>query len=103
MTDQMVSIVEQMLCPNIRDAIEVVEAASPMTYYRYTSNAAGAIYGYEQTILDSPFNRLRSPTPLPGLYLVGAWTNVGGGFEPSLASGRTAVKSWLEDLKQGRV
>jgi len=36
--DGMVSLIENTICPEIRDYIEVAVAATPLTYYRYSKN-----------------------------------------------------------------
>ncbi|MFX0153415.1 MAG: phytoene desaturase family protein [Candidatus Hodarchaeota archaeon] len=100
--DKMVDLVEQTICPNVREYIEVAEAATPLTYYRYSKNLEGAIYGYTQDLLNGPTLRLKSRGPIPGLYQCGAWTNVGGGFSASLLSGRIAAGMYLRDSKEGR-
>ena len=72
--------------------IEVQEAATPLTNYRYTLNAGGAIYGY------TPQDTLRDVrTPIRGLYLASAWTN-GGGFLPTMIGGRQATEALLEEM-----
>ena len=63
----------------------------------------GAIYGYTQDILNGPLLRLRSRGAIPGLYQVGAWTNVGGGFSTCILGGRIAAGMYLNDKKKGRV
>jgi prolycopene isomerase len=100
--DKMVEMVKDTICPNIRDYIEVAEAATPLTYYRYSKNLEGAIYGYTQDILDGPTLRLKSRGSIPGLYQVGAWTNIGGGFSSSILSGRIAAGMYLRDIREGR-
>ncbi|MFX1390928.1 MAG: phytoene desaturase family protein, partial [Promethearchaeota archaeon] len=42
--DKMVDLVERTMIPDIRSHIEVAEAATPLTYYRYSKNLEGAIY-----------------------------------------------------------
>ena len=100
--DKMVDLVEKTICPNIREHIEVVEAATPLTYYRYSKNIEGAIYGYTQDLLNGPTLRLKSRGSIPGLYQCGAWTNIGGGFSASLLSGRIAAGMYLRDVQEGR-
>ncbi|MFX0004514.1 MAG: phytoene desaturase family protein, partial [Candidatus Hermodarchaeota archaeon] len=102
LADKMVELIEKTICPNIRDYIEVAEAATPLTYYRYSKNMEGAIYGYTQDLLDGPNLRLKSRGPIPGLYQCGAWTNIGGGFSASILSGRIAAGMYLKDNKEGR-
>lgn len=100
--DKMVSMVENTICPNIREYIEVAESATPLTYYRYSKNMEGAIYGYTQDVINGPMLRLKSRGAIPGLYQVGAWTNFGGGFSTSILSGRIAAGMYLNDVKQGK-
>jgi phytoene dehydrogenase-like protein len=100
--DDLVSMVEKTISPNLRDYIEVAEVATPVTYYRYSKNMDGAIYGYTQSIMDSPMLRLSSHGAIPGLYLAGAWIGIGGGFSPSINSGRMAAGAYLQDLKKKR-
>ena len=40
--------------------------------------------------------------PVEGLYFAGAWVNIGGGFEPCMASGALAARSVLNDMEKGR-
>ncbi len=98
--DGMIQLVEKTICPNLRDHIEVAEVATPLTYYRYSKNMDGAIYGYRQGVLDSPMLRLNSRGAIPGLYNAGAWTNLGGGYEPCISSGRMAAAMCLKDLNR---
>ncbi|TFG06219.1 MAG: NAD(P)/FAD-dependent oxidoreductase, partial [Promethearchaeota archaeon] len=100
--DEMVSIVEKTICPNIRDYIEVAEAATPLTYYRYSKNIEGAIYGTTQDVTNGPMLRLKSRGAIPGLYQVGAWTNFGGGFSTTIVGGRIAAGMYLKDKKEDR-
>ncbi|MEJ2251859.1 MAG: NAD(P)/FAD-dependent oxidoreductase, partial [Candidatus Lokiarchaeota archaeon] len=100
--DKMVTMVEETLSPNIRDYIEVAEVATPLTYYRYSKNIEGAIYGTVQTVENGPLLRLKSRGAIPGLYQVGAWTNFGGGFSTSILGGRIAAGMYLKDKIEGR-
>ncbi len=76
--------------PGVRDAIEEIEVATPITNMRYTSHPGGAIYGFDQPPSEAIIWRLPNQGPLPGLYFAGAWTLPGGGFEPTLCSGYNA-------------
>jgi prolycopene isomerase len=101
--DKMIQMVENTILPDIREYIEVAEVASPLTYYRYSKNYNGAIYGYNQDVYNSPMMRLKSKTPIKGLYLAGAWTNFGGGFSTSILGGRVAAGLYLSDNKEGKI
>jgi phytoene dehydrogenase-like protein len=89
--ESMLAGVEQRF-PGLRDSIEELAVSTPLTNLRYTGNPDGAIYGTANTPAENPGFRLNYPGPVPGLYLVGAWTRPGGGFEPCLSSGYTAAK-----------
>ncbi|MFO7795482.1 MAG: phytoene desaturase family protein [Promethearchaeati archaeon] len=101
--DKMIQMVEHTILPNVREYIEIAEIASPLTYYRYSKNYNGAIYGYHQDVLNSPMMRLKSKTPIKGLYLAGAWTNFGGGFSTAILGGRVAAGLYLHDKKEGKI
>ena len=100
--DGMIKLVEDTISPNIRDYIEVAEAATPLTYYRYSKNIEGAIYGTTQDVDNGPMLRLKSRGAIPGLYQVGAWTNMGGGFSTTVLGGRIAAGMYFKDKKEGK-
>jgi phytoene dehydrogenase-like protein len=100
--EKMVSMVEETVSPNLRKYIEVAEAATPLTYYRYSKNLEGAIYGTFQTVENGPLLRLKSRGAIPGLYQVGAWTNFGGGFSTTILGGRIAAGMYIKDKMEGK-
>ncbi len=98
--EQIISFVEERALPGLSDLIVMQEASTPLTNVRFTNNTQGAIYGYDQTMDNSGFTRLAKfgqRTPIDGLYLAGAWSYPGGGFEPVMLSGIEAVKCMVED------
>jgi prolycopene isomerase len=96
--DKMIRMVEKTLCPSIREHIEVAEAATPITYYRYSKALEGAIYGTNNRVDNSPMFRLKTVTPIKNVFLCGAWTEVGGGFAPSFESGISAAENYLKSI-----
>lgn len=98
-SNNLISLFEEYLCPNVRESIEVCEAASPLTYYRYSKSLDGVIYGSNSSVDNSPVFKLGNKTPIPGLYFSGAWTNEGGGYSTALNSGRSAAKQLLKQKK----
>ena len=66
------------LVPGVRDRLTYVEAATPYTFERYSSNHRGAIYGWENSPPHVGTKRLDRVTPIGGLYLAGHWTQPGG-------------------------
>ncbi|TXT60032.1 MAG: hypothetical protein BAJALOKI2v1_140017 [Promethearchaeota archaeon] len=100
--DKLIKLLERTISPDIRDYIEVMEIATPLTYYRYSKNIQGAIYGTTQDVTNGPLFRLNSRGAIPGLYQVGAWTNFGGGYSTTILGGRIAAGMYFKDKKEGR-
>ncbi|MEI6186308.1 MAG: FAD-binding oxidoreductase, partial [Dehalococcoidia bacterium] len=87
--------------PNLRDHIEVIEVATPLTNMRYTGNPRGSIIGFDENFTGSGFLHMPMRGPLEGLYFANAWVNIGGGFEPCIASGAMASREVLQDMEKG--
>jgi prolycopene isomerase len=81
--------------------IEVREAVTPLTNWRYTRNTEGAIYGFEQSMDNSYMKRIDNRTPINGLYLASAWGNPGGGFGGVLGGGQQTFRKMMEDWAKG--
>jgi hypothetical protein len=77
----------EKLIPNLRQHIKYIEIGTPITDWRYSRNMQGSIYGSEQSVDNTYLNRLQPETPIPNLFLVGAWT-FAGGMSAALLSGR---------------
>jgi phytoene dehydrogenase-like protein len=99
LADILIDKVQKTLLPGLRDAIEVVEVATPLTNVRFTSNYRGAIYGWDQTLDNSGNRRLPHKTPIKNLYLSGAWTFPGGGYGACIPSGLICFSRVMEDWK----
>ncbi|MGZ7066322.1 MAG: phytoene desaturase family protein, partial [Candidatus Aminicenantales bacterium] len=98
MADILIDQAEKILLPGLRKAIEVRDAATPLTNLRYTANTRGAIYGWDQTLDNSGPSRFPQQTPVKNLYLAGAWTFPGGGYGACIPSGLQCfaeiMRSW---------
>nr|MDO8061564.1 NAD(P)/FAD-dependent oxidoreductase [Candidatus Freyrarchaeum guaymaensis] len=93
----------EKVAPGLREHIEVVEVATPITNIRYTGNYGGSIYGFNQTPKDNMLIRLPHEGPIRGLYFAGAWTQPGGGYEPCILSGSMAAQKLLSSMeKEGK-
>lgn len=75
--------------PGLASAIVVREVATPLTNQRFTLNPGGSWAGYEHTVADI-MSPLGPRTPVPNLFLAGAWTG-GFGETTALASGMQAA------------
>ncbi|MBN1290091.1 MAG: NAD(P)/FAD-dependent oxidoreductase [Actinobacteria bacterium] len=82
--------------PGIREDIETVDVATPVTYVRYTGNWKGSFEGWLLTTENSTLMIKGMPNTLPGLenfYMAGQWIKPGGGLPPSALSGRETVQA----------
>jgi prolycopene isomerase len=84
--------------PGFLQAVEEMEISTPLTHLRYLGHPGGAFYGFDQYAKDS--NLFIPPVSgIEGLYLAGAWVNMGG-FQPTLESGISAAKAVYKKLKK---
>jgi prolycopene isomerase len=97
--DAMIRLAET-IAPGLREYTEVVEVSTPLTNMRYAGTMGGSIYGFNQPPRDNMVWRMRHRGPVEGLYFVGAWTQPGGGFEPTIISGQMAGAAILSKIKK---
>ncbi|MFZ0282896.1 MAG: NAD(P)/FAD-dependent oxidoreductase [Bacteroidales bacterium] len=82
--------------PGIKDQVEMVDIATPMTFERYTGNWKGSFEGWLITPANSYVIMKPMKQTLPGLknfYMCGQWVEPGGGLPTSIMSGRRLIKS----------
>lgn len=84
--------------PDLANHVKIREFATPRTMVRYSRNHMGAVYGLAQTVEQSNAKRLKNRAPIKGLYLTGAWTWAGGGYEGAVLSGVQTASSVMEDF-----
>jgi phytoene dehydrogenase-like protein len=78
--------------PGIKNKVEVVDVATPVTFERYTGNWQGSFEGWR---ISPRTLTLRMDKTLPGLanfWLAGQWVQPGGGVPTALVSGRQAIQ-----------
>jgi hypothetical protein len=85
--------------PGLRAAICRKEISTPLTNAQFTLNRGGAVFGYEQSVEGMYLCRLNEETPIPNLFLTGAWTVPGGGQSAVLLSGVDAARHTLRYLE----
>jgi prolycopene isomerase len=88
--------------PNLRDHIEEIEVATPLTLMRYLGHPGGSFYGFKKNIKDSFYLLPENRTYIEGLYLSGASAS-GGGYLPTLNSGVMAAKELLAKPKNNEI
>ncbi|MFD9464583.1 phytoene desaturase family protein [Streptomyces sp. NPDC060027] len=87
--------VAEHMTPGIRDTIEEIDVATPMTMMRYLGHPGGAIYGYDQDATEGwLFRDSERHTHVPGLHLAGSWAGIGG-FQPTLEAGARVARRLL--------
>jgi len=82
--------------PGIREDIEFVDEATPLSYERYTGNWKGATTGWLLTKATTPMMILGVPKTLPELrnfYMAGQWVEPGGTVTMAAASGKNAMQT----------
>lgn len=81
--------------PGLKEHLLFVEAGSPTTLERYTSNYKGAAYGWDVTPEQAGANRVANKSPIKGLYFAGHWSTPGGGVYGVSYSGMLAAQQIL--------
>ncbi|TWP47035.1 NAD(P)/FAD-dependent oxidoreductase [Lentzea tibetensis] len=92
--ETLIDLLEKMT-PGVRDAIEEVDVATPLTMMRYLGHPGGAIYGFDQDATESwQFRNSEREPGVTGLYLAGSWAGYGG-FQPTLEAGARVARRIL--------
>lgn len=71
----------EKMYPGLKDHIEEMEIATPLTHMRYLNHPGGAIYGYEQDLMSSVFF-FPSESKIENLEFASGWVNACG-FGPN--------------------
>ena len=103
--DRMIDYFEASTGIKIRDAIEEVEVATPVTFANYTGAYAGSIYGYEPDSWDSFLPRMmmmEEDTLIKNLRFVGGFSFRAHGYSSSYQSGDTVALLAARDVKEGK-
>jgi prolycopene isomerase len=97
--DVLLDRVERNLIPKLRQHIEEISIATPVTFLRYTSNRAGGIMGLRPTPRNIRSGLAQLTTPIKNLLLGSQWATVGGGVPIAT---KTAVNASLLILRELR-
>lgn len=88
--------------PKVKDHLEEVEIATPMTFLNYIGSPGGAIYGVDCSMKDMISSKLDPRSPFTGLYFCGV-SLIFGGFHTTLRSGNAVARLILKDMAEGVV
>lgn len=94
-SDEVTEIINKRI-HGFKDAIEVVDVATPATYIRYANLYKGSFEGFAPTPAAIRTNIRKTIDGIKGLYLCGQWTTAGGGLCTAVASGKDAARSVLK-------
>jgi phytoene dehydrogenase-like protein len=91
-------IIEQLerWYPGIREEIEFVDEATPLSYERYTGNWMGATTGWlltKETTLMMMFGVSKTLPDLSDFYMAGQWVEPGGTVSMAAASGKNVIQT----------
>jgi phytoene dehydrogenase-like protein len=78
--------------PGIKEQIEVVDVATPVTYERYTGNWRGSYMGWRVTPATTGKQMSRTLPGLDSFYMAGQWVFLGGGVQSAITSGRHVMQ-----------
>jgi prolycopene isomerase len=81
--------------PGLRNHIEEIEIATPLTHMRYLGTPTGSIYGFENFLKDSELF-IPNQAHIKGLYCAGGSVGLCG-FQPTLDSGVQTARMLLKE------
>jgi len=84
--------------PGLRQHIEVMEIATPVTYWRYTGNSMGSISGVKPTVRNVRAGVAHYQTPVKRLLLGGHCGEYGGGVPMAVRAAANASLIVLKEL-----
>jgi phytoene dehydrogenase-like protein len=98
--DILIERVEKTLAVKIKEHMEVLEIATPVTYWRYTRNRNGSIMGATPTDKNIKNKLAHYRTPVKNLFLGGHWAEYGGGMPLAVKAAANASLLILKKTKK---
>lgn len=103
LADKMIDNYERRLNVNLRDYIEEIEVATPLTYARYTDSPQGTVYGYLADNWDGIIARnMMKDADLStlGIRFCGGWGTQLSGYSSAVTSGYNAALDIIKTEKE---
>lgn len=101
MADKMINKATEII-KGLPNFIDLKIYATPITFYKYTSNRDGAFVGWLSSLKQINSSLMPQKTSVDGLYTVGHWSSMGypgyGGIPNVAFSGRRGAMLLLRDL-----
>ena len=98
--DILIDRVEAVFAPGLRQHIEVMEAATPVTFWRYTGNARGSFSGVKPTGRNIRAGVAHHQTPVKRLLLGGHCGEYGGGVPMAVKAAANASLIVLHQMNR---
>lgn len=101
--ENLIEVFETATKIKIRDSIEEIEIATPLTFARYTGHPEGVIYGYLAKASDNLLPRIMNMNQenyIDGLYFAGGFGPRLSGYSSTYMSGYMAANSVLQRLEK---
>jgi prolycopene isomerase len=98
-TDELITRAEEFL-PGLRAHIEVQDAASPLTYERYTSNWQGSTTGWNWNPAHAPRFNFTKDLPLKNFHAVGHYVFNPGGVPTAMITAWYIVREILKHTQK---
>jgi len=92
----------EVLIPELANHVTVIDASTPDTLQRWTSNYKGASFGWEGTPSQFAITGLSQTTPINNLYLTGHWTTQAQGISGVAYLGNATAKLILAKEKSNK-
>lgn len=93
--------------PGLAALVEASDVATPISCERYTGNWRGATQGWlmtteSMTKLFSGFRLPKAFNTVDNFYMIGQWTEIGGGLPPTIRTGRDLVRMIIKSERGNR-
>ena len=98
-TEQVLAMVRQVI-QDLDERLEVLDAATPLTYERYTGNYKGATAGWNWNPRLAPKFNWKKEGHILGLYIAGQWIISPGGVPSAMITGRVVAQQIITDVSK---
>lgn len=89
--DTLLRRVEETVVCGLRNHIQIMDIATPVTYQRYTGNRDGAIMGFRPTFSNIRNGVAHHITPVKNLFVGSQWAELGGGVPMAVKAGTNSA------------
>ena len=92
--------VDRELCPGLSSKVTMMEAATPVTFARYTRNRGGSLLGTKASDRNIKARIAHYLTPVKGLLLAGHWAEYSGGVPMAIKAAANTSLILLQQVNK---